>query len=208
MTRFLGPSVAIGGLAAGLSLVAIAAGAQTTQTPTLEAPTSQTPSAQAPAVTPATAAPTVPGAAPFDPEDPWMWGDVAKLRGLDKVTAETRDFDVRVGEDFEFLALTISVKRCAKRPPERTPEVIVGMEIADRRSDGEGGAGEAERIFAGWMFGSSPALNPLEHPVYDVWVLDCINSLVPVVEPPPAEQGEGDAEEQLDDGPLPGEVFD
>ncbi|GAB4519074.1 MAG: hypothetical protein Tsb0010_03370 [Parvularculaceae bacterium] len=33
---------------------------------------------------------------------------------------------------------------------------------------------EGEKIFSGWMFASSPALNPLEHPVYDVWVIDCI----------------------------------
>lgn len=32
---------------------------------------------------------------------------------------------------------------------------------------------EGEKVFSGWMFASSPALNPLEHPVYDVWVIDC-----------------------------------
>lgn len=32
---------------------------------------------------------------------------------------------------------------------------------------------EGEKIFSGWMFASSPALNPLEHPVYDVWVIGC-----------------------------------
>ncbi|MGD2132958.1 MAG: DUF2155 domain-containing protein [Maricaulaceae bacterium] len=104
----------------------------------------------------------------------WIWGDVAVLRGLDKVTAVTRDFEAPVGEDVRFFALTISVKRCAKRPPEEPPEVIVGMEIHDRQTDGEGNEIEPERVFAGWMFESSPALNPLEHGVYDVWVLDCL----------------------------------
>lgn len=109
-----------------------------------------------------------------DPNDPWIWGDVAVLRGLDKVTAETRDFEAPVGESSQFFALTIDVKRCAKRPPEMAPEVIVGMEVYDRQTDGSGSEIEPERIFSGWMFGSSPALNPLEHPVYDVWVLDCV----------------------------------
>ncbi len=191
MTRFPGLAAAVGGLAVGL--IAVAAVAQTAPAP-------------APGVAPVAAIPTVPGAPPIDPSDPWMWGDVAVLRGLDKVTAETRDFEARAGEDVAFLGLTVSMKRCAKRPPERQPEVIVGMEIADRRSDGEGGSGEAARIFSGWMFGSSPALNPLEHPVYDIWVLDCINSLAPVVEPAPVE-----AEEEADEpvaAPLPGQVFD
>ncbi len=149
-----------------------------------------------------------PGAAPFDPNDPWVWGDVASLRGLDKVTAETRDFYAPVGENVPFFALTISVKRCAKRPPERTPETIVGMEVYDRRTDGSGVEGGAERIFSGWMFGSSPALNPLEHPVYDVWVLDCLDS---ANLPPPATTAEADdatTPRPPPEGPAPGEVSD
>jgi hypothetical protein len=82
------------------------------------------------------------------------------------------------------------------------------VEVYDRASDGEGGEGEPQRIFSGWMFGSSPALNPLEHPVYDVWVLDCVNSLAPIVEAPPAETAEAANEAEEDEGPLPGEVFD
>jgi hypothetical protein len=141
-----------------------------------------------------------------DPNDPWLWGDQAVLRGLDKVTADTRDFIAPVGEDVQFFALTVSVKRCAKRPPERTPEVIVGMEISDRRNRGEGG----DRIFSGWMFGSSPALNPLEHPVYDVWVLDCVDSTRPEETPAlsdPDTLTELEPSEPADT-PLPGEVFD
>lgn len=105
--------------------------------------------------------------------DPWLWGDTAMLRGLDKVTAETRDFEAPIGEDVRFFALTINVKHCAKRPPEETPETIIGMEIFDRQTDGSGIEIEPKRIFSGWMFASSPALNPLEHPVYDVWSIGC-----------------------------------
>ncbi|MEM9169535.1 MAG: DUF2155 domain-containing protein [Pseudomonadota bacterium] len=56
-----------------------------------------------------------------------------------------------------------------------TSEPIAGLS-ADRASDPEAtGAAfaDGERIFSGWMFASSPALNPLEHPVYDIWVIDC-----------------------------------
>jgi len=133
--------------------------------------------------------------------DPWMWGDTATLRGLDKVTAETRDFEARVGEDVRFFALTINVKRCAKRPPEETPETIVGMEVFDRQTDGAGVEIEPLRIFSGWMFASSPALNALEHPVYDVWAIGCTGQaetpLTPDEEPIDAPG--------LETGPLPGE---
>jgi hypothetical protein len=35
---------------------------------------------------------------------------------------------------------------------------------------------DPKRLFSGWMFASSPALSALEHPVYDVWAVDCRNS--------------------------------
>ena len=49
----------------------------------------------------------------------------------------------------------------------------------------------SEQIFSGWMFASSPGLSALEHPVYDVWVIDCEGPLEPV---------EGDADEAATDG--------
>ncbi|MCW5723821.1 MAG: DUF2155 domain-containing protein [Maricaulaceae bacterium] len=100
-------------------------------------------------------------------------GSVLVLRGLDKVTATTRDFEVRIGEPAQYGALTIMARYCRRRPPEETPETFAFLEIFDRRTDGFGQEREGERIFSGWMFGSNPALNALEHPVYDVWVIDC-----------------------------------
>ncbi len=100
-------------------------------------------------------------------------GSVAILRGLDKVTARTRDFEAPIGEAVEFGALGITVQYCRKRPPEEPPEVFAFVQIDDRRTDGFGVEAEGERIFSGWMFASNPALNALEHPVYDVWVIDC-----------------------------------
>ncbi|MEQ8405895.1 MAG: DUF2155 domain-containing protein [Oceanicaulis sp.] len=100
-------------------------------------------------------------------------GSVAILRGLDKVTARTRDFEAPVGETVAFGALDVTVRYCRKRPPEEPPEVFTFIQIDDRRTDGFGVETEGERIFSGWMFASNPALNPLEHPVYDVWVIDC-----------------------------------
>lgn len=100
-------------------------------------------------------------------------GSVVLLRGLDKVTARTRDFEIVIGESAEFGALTITPQYCRKRPPEETPETYAFLQILDRRTDGFGVDTEGEQIFSGWMFASRPAQNPLEHPVYDVWVIDC-----------------------------------
>ncbi len=101
-------------------------------------------------------------------------GDKVVLRVLDKVTATTEDYTVIVGNALKYGSLEIKVQHCEKRPPEETPEVFAFLQIADMRMDGHGGEGTVDKLFSGWMFASSPALSALDHPVYDLWVLDCI----------------------------------
>lgn len=93
---------------------------------------------------------------------------VAVLQGLDKVTARVSTFEAPVGEKVRFGALSIRVRHCDRTPPEEAPESAAFLEI-DEVKPGE----EPVEIFTGWMFASSPALNALEHAVYDVWVLRC-----------------------------------
>ena len=96
---------------------------------------------------------------------------VAVLQGLDKITARVTTIEAPVGAVVRFGTLEILVRRCHKRPPEEPPEKTAFLEIRERRP-GE----PAARLFSGWMFASSPAVSALEHPVYDVWVVDCRNA--------------------------------
>jgi len=98
-------------------------------------------------------------------------GQVAVLQGLDKITARITTIDAPVGQPVRFGTLDITVRRCHKRPPEETPETTVYLQIRELRL-GE----RIQDLFAGWMFSSSPAVSSMEHPVYDVWVVDCKNS--------------------------------
>ncbi|HBT43755.1 MAG TPA: DUF2155 domain-containing protein [Rhodospirillaceae bacterium] len=91
------------------------------------------------------------------------------LQGLDKVTARVSTLEARVGEVVRFGTLEIIARSCDKRPPEEPPESAAFVDIWEIRP-GE----PAISLFRGWMFASSPALNALEHPVYDIWVLDCV----------------------------------
>ena len=100
-------------------------------------------------------------------------GSSVVLRTLDKVTATTQDYTVKIGESLSYGSLTIDVKHCEKRPPEDIPETYAFLQITDGRQDGRGQNIEAERLFSGWMLASKPAISALDHPVYDVWVLDC-----------------------------------
>ncbi len=94
--------------------------------------------------------------------------DTAILQGLDKITARISTIRAPVGQPVRFGMLEITARACDKRPPEEPPESAAYMEIRELRP------GEAPaRVFAGWMFASSPALSALEHPVYDVSVVDC-----------------------------------
>jgi len=93
---------------------------------------------------------------------------VAVLQGLNKVTARVSTIRAPIDRPVRFGTLTITARTCYKAPPEEPPESAAFLEIWERRP------GEAPRqIFSGWMFASSPALSALEHPVYDVWVIDC-----------------------------------
>lgn len=96
--------------------------------------------------------------------------DVAVLQGLDKVTARVSTIEVPLGDVVRFGTLEIIARTCDKRPPEETPESVAFLDIWEVRK-GE----PTVSVFRGWMFASSPALSALEHPVYDVWVLDCRN---------------------------------
>ena len=92
----------------------------------------------------------------------------AMLQGLDKVTGRTSTFVSPVGEFVQFGTLKIIARICKKKPPEETPESAAFLDISEIR------VGEPTvTVYRGWMFASSPAIAAMEHPVYDVWVLDC-----------------------------------
>jgi hypothetical protein len=92
----------------------------------------------------------------------------AVLGGLDKVTARVSTLLAPLGRPVRWGSLEIIVQFCEKHPPEEPPETTAFLEISESRTDAP-----PLRLFTGWMLASSPALNPLEHPVYDVWVIDC-----------------------------------
>jgi hypothetical protein len=92
---------------------------------------------------------------------------VAVLQALDKVTARIKRLTVHVGQTGKFGTLSILVDACRKAPPEDPPESAAFLKITDGKSD------PPPTVFSGWMFASSPALSAMDHPVYDISVVDC-----------------------------------
>ena len=93
---------------------------------------------------------------------------IASFSGLDKITGRITNFDVYMDETVQFGALQITPRVCYTRPATETQRTSVFLEV-----DQVSLKGGTERIFTGWMFAESPALNPIDHPVYDVWLVDC-----------------------------------
>ena len=105
---------------------------------------------------------------------------VAVFTGLDKITGRTITFDVWVNETVQFGALQVTPRTCYTRPATEAPNTTAFLEVDEITLQNE-----MKRIFTGWMFASSPGLHAVEHPIYDVWLIDCRTSSKV---PPPAKQ--------------------
>lgn len=92
-------------------------------------------------------------------------GTGAVLRGLDKVNASVTDIDLQSGQSTEYGRLTVRLDECRYPEGDAAGDAFAFLTITDTIS--------GDALFSGWMVASSPAINALEHPRYDVWVLRC-----------------------------------
>lgn len=142
---------------------------------------------------------------PFGPAHAAMENyPIARLRMLDKVTARTSTFDARVDTTVKFGALYIKPRACRKAPPIETPESAAFLQIWEVTP-----RNESEWVFSGWMFASSPALSSMDHPIYDVWVLDCLSDAPEAADTekaPDAAPDSAPADDATASGPKAGET--
>lgn len=101
--------------------------------------------------------------------------DVAVVQALDKITAESLRFEAEVGKPVRFKNLIVTVRACERSmTDEAVPDSIAYLTIASQPRPGPGKpTPPARQAFRGWMYASSPGLHPLEHPVYDAWLIEC-----------------------------------
>ena len=132
--------------------------------------------------------------APAASAAPTIDNQVALLQGLDKVTARISPVRAPLAVPTQFGSLEIVVRACRETPPTEPPESAAFVEIRELPPASDAAAPPID-LFSGWMFASSPAVSALEHPVYDVWVVDCEEPIAPseddqgVIEPtPPASE--------------------
>ena len=102
------------------------------------------------------------------PEGERITNPTAVFSGLDKISGRIIRFDVALNETVQFGALQVTPRACYTRPPTETQNTTAFVEVDEITLKAE-----IRRIFSGWMFANSPGLNAVEHPIYDVWLIDC-----------------------------------
>jgi hypothetical protein len=92
----------------------------------------------------------------------------ASFSGLDKITGRIINFDEDIGETVQFGALRVKTSACYTRPATEAANTDAFVEVDEITLQGE-----VKRIFSGWMYAASPGLHGVEHPIYDIWLVDC-----------------------------------
>lgn len=99
--------------------------------------------------------------------------NTARMQAMDKITGRVSMINVPVNGEVKFGSLSIVARSCKTRPAEETPDNFAFIDVTDTSPKGI-----TENIFKGWMISSSPATHAVEHPIYDVWLLQCTDTKI------------------------------
>ena len=92
-----------------------------------------------------------------------------EIKILDKVSSKTNLLKLTIGEEKKFQNLLIKSLKCKNSEFDDNPEIIAYIQVQDIMNQDN----NEVFIFNGWTFSSSPAINPFDHPVYDIWLTKC-----------------------------------
>jgi len=92
-----------------------------------------------------------------------------EIKILDKVSSKTNLLRLKIGEGKKFQDLLIKSLKCKNSEFDDNPEITAYIQVQDLTSKDK----NEVYIFNGWTFSSSPAVNPFDHPVYDIWLTRC-----------------------------------
>ena len=92
-----------------------------------------------------------------------------EMKILDKVSSKTNLLKIKIGEEKKFQNLLIKSLKCKNSEFDDSPEITAYIQVKDVSNEDN----NEVFIFNGWTFSSSPAVNPFDHPVYDIWLIKC-----------------------------------
>lgn len=93
------------------------------------------------------------------------------IKALDKITAKTLAIKLGIGEKKYFGSLEIKGLKCQLSENNEFSDTVAYLQVKDLDSKNN----NQVFLFNGWTFVSSPTLEPIDHPIYDLWITSCEN---------------------------------
>ena len=96
-------------------------------------------------------------------------GQNVDLKILDKISSKNELIKLVNGEEFVYKDLSIKSIKCTNSKFDDDPEIKAYIQVKDLTREDKNNV----FVFNGWMFSSSPSIAPFDHPVYDIWLVNC-----------------------------------
>tara|TARA_Y100000591_G_C21628620_1_gene591591 strand:- start:9 stop:416 length:408 start_codon:yes stop_codon:yes gene_type:complete len=96
-------------------------------------------------------------------------GSNTEIKILDKISSKNELINLKNGEENIYKDLAIKVMKCTNSELDDNPEIKAYIQVRDLTKKDN----DKVFIFNGWMFSSSPSIAPFDHPVYDIWLVNC-----------------------------------
>ena len=93
------------------------------------------------------------------------------IKALDKITAKTSEIRLAIGEKKFFGPLEIKALKCQLSENTEFTDTVAYLQVKDLSNKNN----NQVFLFNGWTFASSPTLQSIDHPVYDLWITSCDN---------------------------------
>ena len=91
------------------------------------------------------------------------------IKILDKISSKNELINLDNGEERIYKDLAIKVMKCTNSELDDNPEIKAYIQVRDLTKKNN----DKVFVFNGWMFSSSPSIAPFDHPVYDIWLVNC-----------------------------------
>ena len=96
-------------------------------------------------------------------------GTYTDIKILNKISSKNTLLKLKNGDLVTFKDLSIKSLKCKNSEFDDNPEITAYIQVTDLNNSNN----DEVFVFNGWMFSSSPSITPFDHPVYDIWLVNC-----------------------------------
>ena len=100
----------------------------------------------------------------------YLEGSFTEIKVLDKISSKNTLIKIENGKVIKHKDLLIKIMKCKNSEYDDNPEITAYLQVRDLNNNNNN---DDVFVFNGWMFSSSPSITPFDHPVYDIWLINC-----------------------------------